>query len=117
VKKRILVVDDNVDSAAALAAMLRLMGHESHVAHDGDEGIQKFGEVKPGIVLLDIGLPRISGYEVAERLRAGNPQLRLIALTGYGTNTDRERALHAGFDDHLVKPVDFGALERMLAEQ
>jgi two-component system CheB/CheR fusion protein len=116
-KKRILVVEDNVDSAAALAAMLRLMGHESHVAHDGDEGIQKFGEVKPGVVLLDIGLPRISGYEVAERLRAGNPQLRLIALTGYGSDADRERARHAGFDDHLVKPVDFDALERMLAEQ
>lgn len=75
---------------------------------------EKFDELKPDIVLLDIGLPRINGYEVAKRLRANAPKLKLIALTGYGGKAERDRTLQAGFDDHLVKPVDFQVLERLL---
>lgn len=114
--RRILIIEDNVDSAQALAAMLQLLGYESHVAYDGVEGLQSFSEVDPGVVLVDIGLPRMNGYEVAQRLRAGNPQLKLIAVTGYGSNADRQRAFQAGFDVHLVKPVDVSALEQSLAE-
>lgn len=115
-KKRVLVVEDNVDSAETLAAMLDVMGHEAHVAHDGTEGLEMFSRVKPSVVLLDIGLPGISGFEVAEQLRANraNQSLKIIALTGYGSDSDRQRSKAAGFDDHLVKPVDFDVLEKLL---
>ena len=115
-KKLILVVEDNADSAETLAAMLDIMGYEPHVAHDGTVGIDEFDRLKPSVVLLDIGLPGISGYEVAKRLRARGTPVKLIALTGYGSDADRARARDAGFDHHLVKPVDFQILEKLLAE-
>src|SRR5439155_25414849 len=105
-KKRVLVIEDNLDSAETLAAMLDAMGHEAFVAHDGVAGIELFSRVKPSVVLLDIGLPGISGFEVAEQLRAEKPSndIKIIALTGYGSDSDRQRARAAGFDHHLVKP-------------
>jgi PAS domain S-box-containing protein len=114
--QRALVVEDNPDSAETLAAMIRIIGHEAHIALDGMTALAEFGRLNPSIVLLDIGLPGIDGYEVARRLRAtqnGRP-LRIIALTGYGSDADRERAKAAGFDHHLVKPVDFSVLEQLL---
>jgi CheY-like chemotaxis protein len=115
-KKRVLVVEDNTDSAETLAAMLDIMGHEAHIAHDGQEGLAEVARLNPSVVLLDIGLPGMTGFEVAEQLRSSNSNhsLMLIALTGYGSDTDRARAKAAGFDHHLVKPVDFGILEKLL---
>lgn len=113
-RHKILIIEDNVDSAEALSIIVNLMGHETFVAHDGIQGLETFNEVKPNVVLLDIGLPKLNGYEVAERLRAENPNLKLIALTGYGARADRERTLQVGFDVHLVKPVDVAALKKLL---
>jgi PAS domain S-box-containing protein len=117
-KRRVLVIEDNVDSAETLAAMLDVLGHEAHIAHDGMAGLELFSRLKPSAVLLDIGLPGISGFEVAERLRAsksGN-DVKIIALTGYGSESDRERGKAAGFDHHLIKPVDFDVLEKLLQQ-
>jgi PAS domain S-box-containing protein len=115
-RKRVLVVEDNTDSAETLAAMLDIMGHEAHIAHDGHEGLAEVARLNPSVVLLDIGLPGMTGFEVAEQLRSSNSNhsLMLIALTGYGSDTDRARSKAAGFDHHLVKPVDFGILEKLL---
>jgi CheY-like chemotaxis protein len=105
---RILVVDDNEDAADSVAIMLRLSGHDVQVAYSGQTALSTAVEYQPNIVLLDIGLPEIDGYEIARRLRQ-RPQLKdawLIALTGYGQDSDRQRSHEAGFDHHLVKPVD-----------
>lgn len=116
-RKSVLVIEDNYDSAQTLATMLDIMGHEVHVAYDGPSGLDQFERLKPAIVLLDIGLPGISGFEVAKRIRTNpkNEALKIIALTGYGSDSDRERSKAAGFDHHLVKPVDFGVLEQLLS--
>ena len=114
---RILVVDDNVDSAESLAMLLQTVGHEVQTAHDGPTGLTAALGFRPDAVLLDIGLPKMDGYEVARRIRLA-PQLAttpLIALTGYGQESDRQRSREAGFDHHLVKPVDFENLLRILA--
>jgi CheY-like chemotaxis protein len=105
---RLLVVDDNADGAASTAMLLELQGHTLRIAHSGLEAIAAVPEFQPQVVILDIGLPDISGYEVARRLRASLAQAtpRLIALTGWGSEDDRRRARAAGFDAHLVKPVD-----------
>jgi signal transduction histidine kinase/ActR/RegA family two-component response regulator len=106
-RRSILVVDDNDDAASSMATLLRMMGHDASIAHDGESALRRIEADRPDIVLLDIGLPRMSGYEVAERLRetpAGRA-LRLYALTGYGQEDDRRRSAAAGFDGHLVKPV------------
>ena len=117
VPRRVLIVDDNVDAANSLAMLLAFQGHETHVAHRGKEVLERIGSFKPDVALLDIGLPEMDGYELAKRLRAMPelPDLRLVALTGYGQADDRDRAIAAGFDDHLVKPADLLALERILA--
>jgi PAS domain S-box-containing protein len=114
---RILVVDDNIDSAESLALLLRLYGHEVLMAHDGPETIEAVRTFNPQIVLLDIGLPGMSGYEVAAALRAerGTNQMLLVALTGYGREEDRRRALESGFDHHIVKPIDPDLLERLIS--
>jgi PAS domain S-box-containing protein len=117
-RRRILVVDDNVDAAASLAKVLtRLMGQEVRVAHDGLEALEAADEFRPEIVLLDIGMPGLDGYEVAERLRR-EPEFEgtlLVALTGWGQPEDQRRSQEVGFDRHLVKPVDPEALRELLA--
>jgi len=105
---RIVVVEDNADARQMLAMLLTLAGHEVHEARDGLEGIEVTESRDPDIVFVDVGLPGLDGYEVARRLRAGprGSERLLVALTGYGQPEDRRRALDAGFDDHLVKPID-----------
>jgi len=113
--RRILVADDNVDAAESLADMLRMMGHEVAVAHDGEACVALFAQMQPDVALLDIGMPRMDGYEAARAIRArwGSPPM-LVALTGWGQEEDRRRAREAGFDHHLVKPADFTRLARLL---
>jgi CheY-like chemotaxis protein len=116
-KRRILVVDDNRDEADSMAMMLRMMGHETNTAYDGLEAVQATAAFRPDVVLLDIGLPKMNGYEVARHIRKqpwGNG-MALIALTGWGQEDDNRRALEAGFDHHLTKPMAAGALEKLLA--
>jgi CheY-like chemotaxis protein len=116
-RNRILVVDDNRDSAESLAMLLRLTGQDVRTVHDGRQALILAEAYRPDLVLLDIGLPGIDGYEVARRLRSV-PWIgttTLVALTGYGGEDDRRQARAAGFDHHMVKPVDFGALHRLLA--
>jgi CheY-like chemotaxis protein len=114
---RILVVDDNEDGATMLAAFLRFDGHEVLTCLSGAEALDIVATKKPDVVLLDIGLPGMDGYEVARRIRTAFPDgaPRLVAVTGYGREEDRERARAAGFEAHLVKPVDFDALRRILS--
>ena len=115
--RRVLVVDDNLDAAEGLAMLLSLRGHEVATAYDGQSAIDQARELQPDVVLLDIGLPRLDGFEVARRLReehTSRPML-LVALTGYGQERDRVRAREAGFDHHLLKPVRLEMLEGLLA--
>jgi CheY-like chemotaxis protein len=113
---RILAVEDNVDALEAVTTMLRLAGHEVDTAEDGMTAVAKACESRPEIVLLDIGLPGIDGYEVARQIRRqpwGNDVV-LIAMTGWGQDKDKREARAAGFDAHLTKPVDPEELERLL---
>lgn len=113
--RRVLVVDDNVDSATSLMLLLQTLGHEVESAYDGVEALEAAQRFAPDTVVLDIGLPRMNGYEVARRLREqSDRRFQLIALTGWGQQEDRERARAAGFDHHLVKPVDLDQLARLL---
>jgi PAS domain S-box-containing protein len=115
--RRILVVDDNKDAAESLALLLGLAGQNVATARDGLEALTQVEQFAPEVVILDIGLPGLNGYEVARRIRAmaGHQRVSLIALTGWGQDEDRRRTEEAGFDHHLVKPVDFDALKRLLA--
>jgi signal transduction histidine kinase len=114
--QRILVVDDNVDASESLAMLLRLDGHDVLIAHDGLQALRVATDERPATILLDIGLPGMDGYEVCRRLRAqGFTDTRIIAMTGYGQDKDRRRAMEAGFDEHTVKPVEFGKLTTLLA--
>lgn len=112
--RRILVVDDNQDSAESLALLLELHGHEVRTAFAGPAALETASTFRPDVVLLDIGLPGMDGYEVARRLRADDHRSLLVALTGYGRDDDRQRSQEAGFDHHLVKPVDLEELARVL---
>ena len=112
---RVLVVDDNYDAAASLAMLLKLMGHEVETAHDGLEAVAKAKTFRANVILLDIGMPRLNGYEAARQIRAqGKKGLKLVALTGWGQQEDRRRSEEAGFDAHLVKPVDLTVLTKLL---
>jgi CheY-like chemotaxis protein len=114
---RILVVDDLPDAARSLGTLLRLAGADVQIAYDGPGALAALGTYRPDVVLLDIGLPKMDGYEVARRIRQ-QPEFRdvmLIALTGWAQEDDRRLARAAGFDHHLVKPVDFDALQALLA--
>jgi signal transduction histidine kinase/ActR/RegA family two-component response regulator len=115
---RVLVVDDDVDAAQSLAMLLNLWGHEVYATHDGAAALEAAQAWQPAVVLLDIGLPGMDGYEVARRLRAARGPARplLVALTGYGQEEDRRRSQEAGFDRHLVKPADPETLEMLLAQ-
>jgi CheY-like chemotaxis protein len=112
----ILVVDDNRDAADTLAVLLQSEGAEVHVAHDGSAALAELDCYHPRVVVLDIGLPDISGYEVAQRIRSRRDfdDVRLIALTGWGQEEDRSKSRESGFNEHLTKPVDFGLLEALL---
>jgi signal transduction histidine kinase len=114
--RRILLVDDNKDSAESLAQLMRLLGYEVRTAHDGEAGLRAAQQFTPDIVVLDIGLPRLNGLEVARRLRQdlGWRDTPLIAMTGYGQEEDRRRSEEAGFNAHLVKPVEFSELQAVL---
>jgi PAS domain S-box-containing protein len=114
---RILVVDDNVDAARTLGRLLEILGHEVSVAHDGSGALAIAFSLRPELVLLDLGLPGMDGYAVAARLReAGLRPTALVALTGYGQAEHQRRSTDAGFDHHLVKPVDFAVLSRITAD-
>ncbi|HEX6637896.1 MAG TPA: PAS domain S-box protein [Steroidobacteraceae bacterium] len=115
--RRVLVVDDNEDAAVSLAMLLDLGGNETHVAHDGEEALQAAEKYRPHLVLLDLGMPRMNGHEVCRRLRATpwGKDLKVVALTGWGQEQDRRKTREAGFDGHLVKPVDPGTLHEVLA--
>jgi CheY-like chemotaxis protein len=117
VPRRILIVDDNRDSAESMAMLLQLSGHATWIAYDGHAALALATEHAPEVVLLDIGLPGMDGYQVARKLRE-LPQTcdsLLIALTGYGQADDRRRSAEAGFDGHFVKPVDIDALHALIA--
>jgi PAS domain S-box-containing protein len=115
--RRVLVADDNRDAADSLALMLRLAGHEVHTAHDGQEAVEAAAWFRPEVALLDIGMPRLNGYDACRRIREqpGGRQIVLAALTGWGQEEDKRRASEAGFDCHLTKPVDPADLDKILA--
>jgi len=114
----ILVVDDNQDSATSLAMVLELTGHKTHIAYDGLEAVEAAAKFRPDVVLLDIGLPKLNGYDACRKIREqpSGKGIVLIALTGWGQDEDRDKSKAAGFDAHLVKPVDYAALMKLLAE-
>jgi PAS domain S-box-containing protein len=116
-KRRILVVDDNADSATSLALLLRRMGHEIETAYDGLEAVQAAAAFRPQVILLDIGLPKMNGYEAAKRIREQpwQEKVAIIALTGWAQEKDKQRAYDAGIDHHLTKPVEYATLEKLLA--
>lgn len=119
---RVLIVDDNVDSTNLVATIMQMYGHQTQKAYNGESALEMITVYRPDFVLLDIGLPDINGYEVAQRIRE-NPQtknVKLIAVTGYGFDSDRQKSKESGFDYHLVKPIDPGELPKifdMLARQ
>jgi CheY-like chemotaxis protein len=115
--KRILIVDDNVDSGEMLAELVKTWGHTTRHVLDGAAALEAIARETPDVVVLDIGLPGMDGFEVAERIRAlpqGN-DVRIVALSGYGRPEDRQKSAAAGFNEHLVKPVDMDKLVRALA--
>jgi CheY-like chemotaxis protein len=116
-RRRILIVDDNPDGAESLATLLALRGHETRTARDGLEALDVAERFRPDAMLLDIGLPKLNGYEVCRRIRqeAWGRDLLMVAVTGWGQDEDRDRSLDAGFDTHLVKPVDSRVLTELLA--
>ena len=117
-RRRIVVVEDNPDIRETLRMLLDLWGHEVTMASDGRSGVERVLQERPDVALIDVGLPGMSGYDVARAIRASMPngEIRLIAVTGYGQPTDRELALQAGFDTHLLKPIAPTVLERLLAQ-
>jgi CheY-like chemotaxis protein len=117
-KRRVLVADDNRDAGETLAMLLRLDGHEVHVANNGLEAVEMFSQMRPEVAILDIGMPGLSGHEVAQRIRelGGEPRVTLIAVTGWGQKADKERAAASGFDHHFTKPVEPTVLSRLLEQ-
>lgn len=114
-QRRILVVDDNVDAANSLAVLLRGMGHEVFVAHEGRAALADLSRIRPDIALLDIAMPDMSGYDLARQIRSrAGAAMRIVALSGFGLAEDRARALEAGFDQHMVKPADPAFLKSLL---
>lgn len=113
---RVLVVDDNKDSAQTLGMMLKIMGNDVRTAHDGLEAIEQAADYRPHVILLDLGMPKLNGYDVCRRIREQDwgSDMMIIALTGWGQAEDRQRTKEAGFDHHLVKPVDVAKLNELL---
>jgi two-component system CheB/CheR fusion protein len=115
--RRVLVVDDNVDAALTISALLKAWGHEVQTAFNGPSALEMVNSFQPEVILLDLGLPGMSGYDVARRLRAApfSEGLVIAAVTGYGQEEDRRRSFEAGFDYHVTKPPDPGILETLIA--
>jgi two-component system, chemotaxis family, CheB/CheR fusion protein len=111
--KRVLIVDDDPDTAISQALLFRMSGHEALSLTEGESALEAVRSFVPDLILLDIGLPSIDGYELARRIRGAGCTACLVAVTGYGRPEDRRRALEAGFDHHLLKPVEPEALERL----
>jgi len=114
---RVLIIEDNLDAAQTLSDLLEIFGHQAELAYSGSAGVALARRRRPDVVLCDIGLPEMDGYAVARELRAdpSTAPIHLVALTGYGRDTDRDRAAEAGFDLHLVKPVGPELLQSLLA--
>jgi CheY-like chemotaxis protein len=117
VKRRILVVDDNQDTADSLALMLEALGHEARTAYDGARAIVVADEFRPDVILMDIGMPRFNGFQAAQRIRAQPwaDRVVLIAITGWARDEDKRCSKEAGFDAHLTKPIDLELLFRLLS--
>jgi CheY-like chemotaxis protein len=116
--RRVLVADDNRDSADSMAALLSIAGHETSVAYDGEEAVAVAARVRPEVVLLDLGMPRLDGHQAAQRIRQClGPEVKLVAVTGWGDEQSRARTKESGFDAHLTKPVDLPKLMALLASQ
>lgn len=117
--KRVLIVDDNVDAAQSLSMLAELLGHSTEVAYTGPEALEKLPAFKPDIIFLDIGLPGMSGFEVAQAIKKVHPQPPpfIVALTGWGTEETKQKARESGFDEHLTKPVEIATVERLLTER
>ncbi len=115
---RILVVDDNIDSAESLSEVIQMLGHQTLVGHDGLEAIRHAQTFRPQVLLLDIGLPHVSGHEAAKRIRQQpwGKDMLLIALSGWGQQEDRQKSREAGFDHHFVKPVDLDTLMKVVEQ-
>lgn len=116
-RPRILVVDDSKDGADSLSVVLQMMGAITNVAYDGASALDLIETFRPTVVLLDIGMPDMDGHAVARQIRAeaANASIRLIALTGWGTDAERRRSMEAGFDEHWVKPVEPAMLRALVA--
>ena len=112
---KVLVVDDNHDAAESLSMLLQLKGHEVRMAYDGENAVQLAADFRPHTVLLDLGMPKMNGYDACRRIRdhEWGAQMTLIAVTGWGQEEDRRKSTDAGFDGHLVKPVDPEALDEL----
>jgi DNA-binding response OmpR family regulator len=115
--RRILIVDDNVDTAASLAVLLKITGNETFIAHDGIAAVEAAATFQPDVVLLDIGLPKLNGLEACRRIREQpwGRRMLIVALTGWGQEDDIMHSKEAGFDHHIVKPIDYNALMKLLA--
>ncbi|HYC38825.1 MAG TPA: response regulator [Usitatibacter sp.] len=115
---RVLVVDDNQDAADSLATLLGVMGYEVRIAYDGPEAIAAADEFRPAVALLDIGLPKLSGYDIARHVREEHgEEVLLVAITGWGQEDDRRKAQEAGFDHHFTKPADFEVLLELIDQE
>lgn len=117
-RPRILIADDNVDGAMTLGMLLNLSGYEVHLAHTGSQALESILRIRPDIVVCDIGMPELNGYEVARCVRREpwGASITLIAMTGWGDESDQHRAVAAGFNHHLMKPVDPDVLEELLGK-
>ncbi|CAA9431624.1 MAG: Multidomain signal transduction protein including CheB-like methylesterase, CheR-like methyltransferase and BaeS-like histidine kinase, partial [uncultured Ramlibacter sp.] len=115
---KVVVVDDNKDAAATLATLLEMMGHSVRHVHDGDAAVHAAAEFDPKVVLLDIGMPKLNGYEACRRIRLapGGRDRVLVAVTGWGQPEDQRRSHEAGFDHHLVKPIEPAAIESLITD-
>jgi len=117
-KRRILVADDNIDAASSLGMLLEMMGHEVCIVHDGVEAVEKATTFGPDIILLDLGMPQLNGYEACARIREqpSNKRTLIVALTGWTQEDKKQRSQRAGVDLHLIKPVELPALEQLLRD-
>ena len=117
-KRRILVADDNPDAASSLGVLLEMMGHEVCIVHDGVKAVDGAATFRPDIILLDIGMPQLNGYDACSRIREqpSNKDILIVALTGWSQDDKKQRSQQAGFDFHLIKPVELPALEKLLRD-